>query len=372
MKIALYCPNKPLSHPNPSGDLVIARGVADALNLLGHECKEIAQFRSRWFWKSPAGWSQAAASFVESWRKARSFQPDLWLTYHSYYKSPDVLGPWISRMAGAPYVLFQPMYATKWRKRSQTRAGFYMNRMALKAAAHAFANNTNDLQALGRLLPADRITYLPPGIFPDAFQRDEAAGRRTRLALGIPPGIPVLMTAARFRADVKFQSLAYLFKSLQLLTAKGTQFTLLVVGYGPMEGELKRMAADLLPGRTVFAGGAAREEMPSYYSAADVFIFPGIGESLGMVFLEAQSCRLPVIALDSPGVSQAVQAGRTGFLVEDDGGNSMALAAEMLIKDSAMRESLGTAGRKFIMEERNIRFNYLRLSGMLEEIVRKG
>ena len=55
VKIAFYCPNKSLTHPHPSGDQVIARGIQSALDLLGHDCREIVQFRSRWFWKSGSG-----------------------------------------------------------------------------------------------------------------------------------------------------------------------------------------------------------------------------------------------------------------------------------------------------------------------------
>ena len=93
LKIAFFCPNKPLSHAHPSGDLTIALGLQNALNDMGHECREIVQFRTRWFWKSSTGWIEAFSSFLEAYRRTRQFQPDLWLTYHSYYKSPDMIGP---------------------------------------------------------------------------------------------------------------------------------------------------------------------------------------------------------------------------------------------------------------------------------------
>ena len=114
-------------------------------------------------------------SGLEAYRHTRRFDPDLWLTYHSYYKSPDLMGPVLSRLHHIPYVIFQPMYSTRRRKTGQTRVGFYLNRLALKAATEVFTNNLNDLEALGRLLPPDRITYLPPGINPEAFQRDEGS-----------------------------------------------------------------------------------------------------------------------------------------------------------------------------------------------------
>jgi len=307
---------------------------------------------------------------MEAIRRTAAFKPDAWLTYHTYYKSPDVVGPWVSRLLNLPYILFQPMYATRWKKTRRTRTGFYLNRLALGASAHAFTNNSDDLEALTRVVPSNRVTYLPPGILPEEFERDPGAGAAVRLALGVSRDVPLIMTAARFRPGVKFESLAYLFRSLALLAEDGRPFTLMVVGDGPMEAELRRAAERLLPGRTVFTGGIARKRMASYYSAADLFIFPGIGESLGMVFLEAQSCGLPVVALNAAGVPQVVQTGRTGILVEEDDGRAMALAAGRLLDHPEERETLGSGGRIFVREERNIRTSHRRLAQMLEQIVR--
>ncbi len=371
MKIALFCPNKPLSHAHPSGDLTIARDLQNALNGMGHDCREIVQFRSRWFWKSPGGCFRALTGFTEAYTKARQFAPNLWLTYHSYYKSPDIIGPSVSRLVRIPYVIFQPMYSTKRRKTAQTRVGFYLNRLALKAARAAFTNNLNDVEALGRVLDPKRITYLPSGIVPEAFQRDEVAGEQIRKRFEIPYDATVIMTAARFRPGVKYESLVYLFRSLALVKAEPRRFTLMVVGDGPMEEQLRTLADDLLPGRTIFTGRMAHRHMVQFYSAADLFAFPGIGESLGMVYLEAQACGLPVVALDSPGVSQVVVEGLTGLLVSRDSGEAMAEAITVLLRSPEMRQKLGRKAIQYVGEKRNARRNYMQLARELEEIVNR-
>ena len=376
MKIALYCPNKPLDHPHPSGDLVIARGIRSELQRHGHDCREPARFRARWFWTSPRNCIQALKWLPAAYRNTLAFRPHLWLTYHTYYKSPDILGPWICRLLSIPYVLFQPMYATSRRKDPKTRIGFYLNQVALEAAKHAFVNNTDDLEALGRILPRSSITYLPPGIFPEEFGRDEEARRTIRLHYSISSDTALLMTAARFRLDVKFQSLAYLFGSLARVVGKETRpFMLLVVGDGPAESELHLLAERLLPGRVIFTGGVPRKEMFRYYSAADLFVFPGIGESLGMVFLEAQACGLAVVALNTGGIPQVVRSQGshpTGVLVSRDDGTKMAAAVEALLRDPESWSRMGSNGRSFVEKERNLHLNYLQLSRMLEEIAEQG
>lgn len=372
MKIAFYCPNKPLTHPNPSGDQVIARGIHDALNAFGHDCREIARYRSRWFFRTPAGWAGALRALLRAKRAASAFQPDLWLTYHTYYKSPDVIGPVVSRLLGVPYCLFQPMYGTRKRKSAATKAGFVLNRRAIATARHAFVNNRDDLEALGRVLPASRLTHLPPGIFPEDFERNERLGLETRERFGIPPETPLVVTAARFREDVKTESLLYLLRSLTLMVDRVPAMRLLMVGDGPAERRVREAAEALLPGRVLFAGKVPREAMPRYYSAADLFVFPGIGESLGMVYLEAQSCGVPVVALESSGVSQVVASGKTGLLVPDDGGASLAEATALLLENAGLRSRLGEAAARFVREERNLRVNYRRLEEKLLECVAGG
>jgi glycosyltransferase involved in cell wall biosynthesis len=370
LRIAFYCPNKSLDDPHPSGDLVIARGLLQALNGLGHDCRELIAFRARWFWKSPQGWWRAVSSLIRAWRLARSWRPQVWLSYHSYYKSPDVLGPWICSALNIPYVLFQPIYSTRPRRDPATRLGFYLNRQALRSAQHAFTNNINDIQALRRILRESQITYVPPGIFPEEFRRDAEAGRRLRQSLRIPEHVALLLTAARFRPGVKLQSLAYLFRSLHLLAAKDLPFQLLVVGDGPMEGQVRSMAERLVPGRVRFAGRVMREHMVRYYSAADLFVFPGIGESLGMVYLEAQACGLPVVALDTAGVPQVVQRDETALLVRKDDGGALADAVETLLFEPETRRRLAANGPPFICQRRNLHHNYGLLAESLEMLGR--
>jgi glycosyltransferase involved in cell wall biosynthesis len=249
--------------------------------------------------------------------------------------------------------------------------GFYLNRLALGAATGVFTNNLNDLEALGRALQPDQITYLPSGIIPEDFQRDAAAGESIRKHYGISGGTSAIMTAARFRPGVKYESLVYLFRSLALLKTEEHPFTLLIVGDGPMEPQLKTLAEQLLPGQAIFTGRVARGLMSRFYSAADIFAFPGIGESLGMVYLEAQACELPVVALESPGVSQVVVNGRTGLLVERDGGQGMAQAIGVLLKNPKLRSEFGQEGLRYVKEQRNAQRNYRRLSQELQEIVQR-
>jgi glycosyltransferase involved in cell wall biosynthesis len=175
------------------------------------------------------------------------------------------------------------------------------------------------------------------------------------------------MTAARFRPGVKYESLAYLLKSLARLKFDHPEMILLIVGDGTMEEQIKALAKTFLDGRTIFTGRVARKDMVQYYSASDLFVFPGIGESLGMVYLEAQACGLPVVALQSPGVSQVVMNGQTGLLVTEDDGEDMAKAVGAFLNSHEMRRGFGEEALKYVTQQRNAQRTYRQLSRGLEE-----
>jgi glycosyltransferase involved in cell wall biosynthesis len=98
-----------------------------------------------------------------------------------------------------------------------------------------------------------------------------------------------------FRPDVKTEGLTWVIRACGELRRRGNNFHLVIAGDGKEKDRLQRLAREHLPHRFHFAGEIPRKEMYRYYSACDLFVFPGIRESLGMVFLEAQSCGLPVV-----------------------------------------------------------------------------
>jgi glycosyltransferase involved in cell wall biosynthesis len=144
---------------------------------------------------------------------------------------------------------------------------------------------------------------------------------------------------------------------------------LIVVGDGEESGALKRLAEAQTPGKCRFVGKIPRAEMFRYYSAADLFVFPGIGESLGMVFLEAQSCRLPVVAFANAGVPEVVENGQTGILTPLKEAAPFARAIEELLENSGHRREMGVAAERFIRRERNLAKNYAIVEDVLTEVV---
>jgi glycosyltransferase involved in cell wall biosynthesis len=370
VKILFFAPFKPLHHPSPSGDQAIGRGLLAFLASRGHQLQLASDVRLRWIPWRPWLWPAVAVAARRALRLARRWRPDLWLTYHAYYKAPDLLGPAVCRACALPYAVFQGAFATRYRRHWHTRPGYELNRRALLAADHVFANKRVDWVNLRRLLPARRVSYVAPGLPLAGFGPDVAAGSALRRRWGLEH-VPVLLTAAMLRADVKSESLAWLFRALEGLCRRVPGFRLMVAGDGPRRNSLERLARRHLADRVRFLGCMPRQEMAAFYSAGDLFVYPGIGESLGMVFLEAQACGLPVVAFDTGGIPEVVRAGETGLLTPARAVDPFVAAVERLLTNAQHRIAMGAAAQRYIASHHDLEHTYVQVDATLGALARR-
>lgn len=369
MRIAFYAPFKPLGHPNPSGDLIIATGLVEHLRTQGNEVLIASRIRSRWIYWKPWNLFRIIRERVKLFRQLARVKPDLWLTYHSYYKAPDLLGPVVAKKLHIPYVIFQGIYSTKVRRDWRTRPGYTLNTKALKAADLVLTNRKGDLENLQRLLPDDRLSYLAPGIHPDLFTMDNTARENLRRTWQVGD-TPVILSAAMFRADVKTQGLAWIIESCGRLLHQGLDLRLVIAGDGRERTKLTALAQKTLGDKVLFVGKIPREKMATeFYSGGDIFAFPGINESLGMVFLEAQSCGLPVVAFDTAGVPEVVQKGNTGLLTQLFEQEAFDNSVASLLNDRDKRLAMGDAAAQHIRVNHDLGKNYRQLAKHLEAVV---
>ncbi|MBE0417868.1 MAG: glycosyltransferase [Coriobacteriia bacterium] len=120
---------------------------------------------------------------------------------------------------------------------------------------------------------------------------------------------------------------------------------LVVIGTGPLESELRGLAAELkVADRVTFLGGQPLDELVAWYHAADVFCLPSIArsEAFGLVQLEAHAAGTPVVSTGlTTGVPFANQHEETGLVVPPDDPRSLAEALRTLVEDESLREQYG-------------------------------
>ena len=149
---------------------------------------------------------------------------------------------------------------------------------------------------------------------------------------------------------------------------------LLIVGSGPYEAKLRRLA-ERAPTRSVaFAGEVTEEDLPRYYAVGEVFAMPcrtrlaGLEvEGWGNVFIEAAACGRPVVVGDSGGSREALVHGETGLLVDGSEVEGVADALATLLEDPAYASRLGKNGRARVEREHTWPRVAERLAGWLRE-----
>ncbi len=350
MRIAAYAPLKPPDHPVPSGDRRVARLLDQALKLAGHEVEWAGRLRSRDATGDPARQARLAriggylaARLIRRWKAGPShLRPDLWFTYHLYYKAPDHLGPPVARALGIPYVAVEASVAMK-RAGGPWDAGHRAVLSALAQAAAIVSLNPGDVPALApHLAHGTKQLVLPP--FLDSRPYASAAANRDMhrdawaRRLKFDPSRPLLLAVGMHRPGDKLRSYAVLAEALGRIAARDWQ--LMIVGDGPARSDVEAAFASLRA-RVAFAGQLDEESLAGLMAASDIFAWPAINEAYGMAILEAQASGLPVVAGRGPGVAAIVADGITGTLVPPGDAAAFAQALSSLLDDPDRRAAFG-------------------------------
>ena len=136
---------------------------------------------------------------------------------------------------------------------------------------------------------------------------------------------------------------------------------LLIVGSGPRESYLRSQIAKLeLSTNIKLSGRVSYNELPGHILLGDVFVMPSRSrffglevEGLGIVYLEASSCGLPVIAGNSGGAPDAVSINETGLVVDGKDVSAIAKACIKLLANPKLAKELGANGRKWAVANWN-------------------
>ena len=248
MQIAFYAPMKHPESPVPSGDREMARNLIRALSR-HHRVEVASRFCSRDGTGDPVRQQRIVSlgawlskRLVRRWRAGpAASRPDAWFTYHVYHKAPDA--------ACVMQLLSDPS--------CYHRLAPFTDTAPFAAAAERRADNKQALCA----------------------------------RFGLMPETPLLLAVGMMRDGDKLASYRVLADALGRISDR--EWTLLIVGDGPARAETEKAFAELdsglAPGRVIYAGAAAPEELPAFYAAADLMVWPAVNEAYGMAMLEAPS-----------------------------------------------------------------------------------
>ena len=177
-------------------------------------------------------------------------------------------------------------------------------------------------------------------IFGDAVAAAKAAGRsELRARLGLTEGSCVVLSVGRLDPE---KGIDVLLDAAASLHAAGSTATVVIVGGGSLEGELRAAAG----ANVRFTGALDRDALVPWYAAADVFVLPSRSEQWGMVLNEAAAAGLPIVATEAAGAAwDLVDDGTSGFRIPVGDAASLAQALAELAADSGFRERAGDRSR---------------------------
>jgi len=337
--IAFYAPLKPPSHPVPSGDREFARSLIAAINTDGVRVDLVSDLRI--FDRTGDFDLQTELRLQTDKEIARLIpeladsRPALWVTYHNFYKAPDLIGPAVCAALNLPYIQIESTRATS--RLTGPWAGFaHSAEAATDAADLVFYLTEYDRETLERDRPAGQILHhLRPFLPRDDLPRAGACES---------PDRPML-TAAMMREGDKLASYEIIADALAHLPE--INWHLNIAGDGPARPQVAELMKPF-GNKVHFLGQLNRSEMTRAYQDAALFLWPGVNEAFGMVYLEAQAAGLPIAAQNRQGIRDVLLP--ADYPAPGDGPTALAAQIAQLLTTPSLRRRRGDDARKMVSQ----------------------
>lgn len=254
---------------------------------------------------------------LEDFRTREGIHYDL---IHSHYWLSGLVGNWAQNYWGIPHLI---MFHTLGAVKNTTGVGEEEPRLRIATEGQLVKNCDRIITATEREItelerfydaPADRMQVVPCGVDLNLFRPvDQATARRQ---LGFDPEEKLLLYVGRLEPQKGIERLLAAISHLKHLR----KIKLAVIGGdGQHEPEFQRLLqlSEKLDVRdkVFFAGRVEQQNLPTYYSAADLLVVPSHHESFGLVALEALACGTPVVASDVGAMRSIIIENETGCVV---------------------------------------------------------
>ena len=281
-----------------------------------------------------------------------------------HHKAPDLLGPAVSRALGIPYVIAEASLAPRQRD-GPWAAGHARALDAIRTADMIVFLNPADIPAVRNVRAADAAhELLAPFIDVGAFAGNTMPNVRT----GAGKSAVRLVTVAMMRYGAKLAS--YRTLAAALTSLPDLDWALDVIGDGPARNDIAA-AFEGFGDRVAFAGTLPAEEIAARLQHSDLFVWPAIDEAIGIVFLEAQACGVPVVGAATLGVAAVVSAGHTGLLAPAGDTAAFAAATRRLVTDGELRRRMGRAALAYVRRRHDLPRAGAQLDATLRRVVER-
>jgi phosphatidylinositol alpha-1,6-mannosyltransferase len=229
-----------------------------------------------------------------------------------------------------------------------------LQRLVLEGANLVIGNSEYTQRLVSRVAPKANVETIPLAVNAVQFAPGDREAAKTKFGVA---GKRVLCTVSRIHHYKAHDTVLRAIASLP--PDEREQLVYLVVGKGPYERELRKLAVELeVESHVRWLGFVSEEDLPKVYCASDLFVLctrdapeERAVEGFGLVFLEAQSCGTPVIGTRSGGIPAAIHDGKGGWLIEQDDGQKLTDIIRELVRSPESFRTAGTEARERVLRD---------------------
>ena len=339
--------------PARSGMEISIESFRTALEDMGHELyvftptmhgykdenKNVYRFRSvRMIRKPEMRLAFPWGSVDSSVRKIRDIPFDV-VHVHSPF-TMGLLGRYIAQKQNVPLLFTNHCHHTEYAKI------YFRERIVLPYTAEKwvkwFSNQADRviapsskfkelLQGYGVIRPIDIVqTGIEPSLFATTEETERVA-QALRARYNIPRSAHAFIYVGRMSDE---KNVMYLIEAFARLEKNNPDTYMFFVGEGKARERYEETAKELGVRNAIFTGAVRHEDIPTYYHAADAFLFASLTDTQGIVILEAMASGLPVVALRDGALIDVIHHKENGFLLDVKATpETFAAQVENLLKD---------------------------------------
>ncbi len=264
-----------------------------------------------------------------------------------------------ARIAKVAVVITTEMAVDLWKGKTER----FIDRRLARSCDRLVGNSqavVDYYRALG--VPEDRLMMIYSGINEEEPPPVDPA--LVRAEFGFAADAPLVLFAGRLAEQKRVDDLL---KALDVLQQVQGDVRTLIAGDGPLRSRLEELAYLYhLSERVRFLGH--REDVPRLLAAADLVVLPSAYEGLPNLVLEAMLFRKPVVATAAPGTTEVVLDGQNGVLVPIGNPPLLARAIRDVVRDGALAQRLGQAGREHVVTNFATQTMIDRFAALYEEL----
>lgn len=299
--------------------------------------------------RGPGAWRPSVI-----WQLARLIRRHRIQVVHTCLYTSDVGGALAARLAGNARVVAHVVGCNflvvgaesgprRWRRQLLSRVHRWVYRLADQVVAVSDHVRADLAERPGLRVPARRVAVIPHGCEdPPALSAERLEQVRQRY--GLSSGEPLVAVAANL---IPLKGHRYLLEALGRLAAQGLRVRCALIGDGPQREPLLRQAQALgIEDRVVVTGWIDNEVKWSLLHLSRCVALPSLSEGLPVSVLEAMAMGKPVVASRAGGIPEAVEHGRTGWLVRPADAAELAEALRRVLSDEEAAARMGAAGRQ--------------------------